>query len=66
MAVPAVGRGDDVIIAQGQARAGGRGLLADRQVHRAVQQAAGEHLVHGLLEPADHPHRDQHAPGIVR
>ena len=60
VAVPAVGRGDDVVVAQGQAGAGGRRLLADGQVHGPVEQAAGEHLVDRLLEPADGPHRGQH------
>ena len=56
VAVAAVGRGDRVVGAQGEAGAGGRGLLADREVHGAVHQAAGEQVVDGLLEAADAPH----------
>ena len=40
--------------------------LADREVHGPVHEAAGEQVVHRLLEPADRPHGAQRVPCAVR
>ena len=59
MAVAAMGRGDVVGVAQRHADANRRRLLADRQMHRAVAQAADVGVLRRLLEAADAMHAPQ-------
>ncbi len=56
VAVPSMGRGDVVILAEGRADAGRHRLLADVQVHEAGQARRQEHLAHPLLERPDAGH----------
>jgi hypothetical protein len=54
--VPAVRRKDVIVAAQWQRRTDGAGLLPDRQMHRAVDQAAHVAGLGRLLELADQMH----------
>jgi hypothetical protein len=60
VAVAAVRRGDHVGRAERPARADGRRLLPDRQVHEAGHLAVAVERGHPLLEPADHEHPPVH------
>ena len=54
--VAAVGRGDHVVRAERPARADGRGLLPDREVHEAGDLTVAVQRGDPLLEAADHEH----------
>ena len=60
VAVAAVGRRDHVGRAERPARADGRRLLPDRQVHEARHLAVAVQRRDALLEPADHEHPPMH------
>ena len=60
VAVAAMGRRDHVGRAERPARAHGRRLLPDRQVHEARDLAVAVQRGHPLLEPADHEHPSVH------
>ena len=60
VAVAAMGRRDHVGRAERPARADGRRLLPDRQVHEARHLAVAVQRGHALLEPADHEHPPMH------
>ena len=60
VAVAAMGRRDHVGRAERPARADGRRLLPDRQVHEAGDLAVAVERGHPLLEAADHEHPPMH------
>ena len=60
VAVTAMRRRDHVGRAERPARAHGRRLLPDRQVHEARDLAVAVQRRHPLLEPADHEHASMH------
>ena len=66
MAVAAMGRSDAIGVAERHAGADRRRLLPDRQMHRAVAQAANVRILGGLLEAANAVHPPQRAEHLVR
>jgi hypothetical protein len=64
MTVAAMGRGDPVGVAERHARSDRRRLLSDRQVHRAVTQAADIRVFRRLLETADAMHAPERAEDV--
>ena len=65
MAVAAMGRGDAIGVAERHAGADRRRLLPDRQMHRAVAQAADIRIFGRFLETADAMHPPQRADNVV-
>ncbi len=64
VAVAAMGGRDHVVRAEWPARADGRRLLPDRQVHEARHLAVAVQRSDALLEPADHEHPPMHLEEI--
>ncbi len=60
VAVAAMGRGDDVVVAQRPARADGGRLLPDGEVDEAGHEAVAVQRGDALLEPADERHAAVH------
>ncbi len=56
VAVPAMGRGDPVIVVEVHAKADGGRLLAGVEMHESRDVARGELVVHPLLEIANRAH----------
>jgi hypothetical protein len=53
MAMAAMGRGNVILVGERRTDADGARLLADRQMHRAVNKAAHIGLLSAFLESAD-------------
>ena len=66
VAVATMGGGDLVIGLQGHADAHGARFLTDREMHRAVDQAAGIGVFRTFLEAADEMHLVQHVAQLLR
>ena len=65
MAMAAMGRGDVVGLAQRHGGADRARLLADRQMHRAVDQAAHIGFLGAFLEAADEIHAGAAPPSVA-
>jgi len=64
VSVPAVGAGDQVTVAQGEAGTHRHRFLADRQVHGAVHHAPAVKVLYRLFEEADPPHVREDSGGM--